>query len=137
MTETSEMKSLRTTSEFLFLIDVMILTKITKSGEYASRLNSQNRLSISIQDSSEIFIIPCFVEIRKMIQKVPEVLQNTNHDAKVACIVLRTLIDMKYNEINNLKQQTIDPTAIAGLSFIQGIYRDIVQEVGCFIYKPE
>ncbi|MEH1932647.1 MAG: hypothetical protein V7L14_02735 [Nostoc sp.] len=142
MTLISETTPVRTVDEFLLLVDVNMLIEITKAKEYSSLLILQNNLSISIEEGIEIFIIPGFVEIRKMIQRVPELLKgeklkHINYDAKLACASLTFLIVKRNEEIENIKKQIVDPRAIAGLSFTQRVYTDIIEALVHFIPKTK
>lgn len=76
MTVAPEITSLRNCSDFLIIVDMYIEAKITVAKEHAAQFTSQNDLSIHIKDSFERFMIPCLLEVRKMIEQASEILKD-------------------------------------------------------------
>ncbi len=135
MTQTPGMTSLRTTSDFLIIADMHVLNKITAAKEHGSSFTSETNLSISIKDSFERFIIPCLLGIRKTIEQASEISKEKNYDAKEAHDLLIFGIFTKSVQLQELKEKSIDPIVVAGLSLSQGICADVMEEIGPFIYK--
>lgn len=129
------MTLLKTTSEFLTVADIYIRVKITKAEEAASQFTSQNDYYISLKKSYTSYIIPCLLGIRKFIEEVLEESNIKNYDAKEAFDLLIFKIEQKHIQIEALKQNSTDPIVMAGLSLVQGVYKDVIEEIEPILHK--
>ena len=135
MTVAPERTSLRSSSDFLIIVDIHIFNKMVLAEEYASNFTSQNDLSISIKDSYKRFIIPCLLGIRKLVEENSKISKEKNYDAKETHDSLIFDIFRKSVQIQELKEKSIDPVLMAELCLIQGVYADVMEEIGHLLYK--
>ncbi|MBO1065133.1 MULTISPECIES: hypothetical protein [Nostocales] len=129
------MVHLRTTNDFLTIVDLHIRIKITKSEEAASQFTSQNDVSIALKESYTLYIIPCLIGIRKSIEEVIKESNGNNYNAKEAFSSLIFIINKEINQIEILKQKCVDPIMLAGLNLRQGICADVIEEIEPMLYQ--
>jgi hypothetical protein len=129
------MVHLRTTNDFLTIVDLHIRIKITKSEEAASQFTSQNDVSIALKESYTLYIIPCLIGIRKSIEEVIKESNGNNYNAKEAFSSLIFIINKEINQIEILKQKCVDPIILAGLNLRQGICADVIEEIEPMLYQ--
>ena len=141
MTVAPEEVSVRSSSDFLIIVDRYIEAKIIKAEESAAHFASQTDYSIAIKDSFEKYMIPGLRDIRKLIVMTSNTLKESKEqlgdrcDAKAAYATLCAFLIRTNHDIEKYKQQMRDPIAIAGFSLIQGVYTDVIGEVEIFVYK--
>ena len=142
MTVAPEEVSVRSSRDFLIMVDMYIEAKITRVQRDASNFTSQDELSLSIQNMYKVYMIPCLFAVKRMIQMVPEALsgedlKHTIDDARYACILLISYIEQKKKDLEDIKQQSVNPAQIEGINLIQGVYTDIVDEIRYIPFKTK